>query len=150
MELGIIIGIVIVGLLYFGIPMFLKYKNAKMKYDEAKRKYEKAERDKKLKEIGDHIINRPELSNSIKKVVTDAVRVSLREFRSTYLECDEIRIWTQSMFTFQLQCRLEKAYIRGLGLTSKEDIDECKEFVREIIKICHLEAVRLYPELKEY
>lgn len=127
-----------------------EYRLKKRAYEIAKRKHEEAEKSKERKLLGKHIIEQAELMPSIKQVVRHAVKKVVREMQSCYMDCDETNIWLTGMFTFQLQCRLEKAYIGALNLTLDNDIDECKEFVREIIKTCHLEAVKVCPELKEY
>jgi len=108
-------------------------------------KEEKIERDKAAI-CGPKIIDRPEFSENIKKVLRKAVNAKVKSLRSSlYYEANEVNIWTTSIYTFQLQCFLEKIYSKSI--TSEED---CKEFVRNIIKTCHLEAIRLYPEQKEY
>ena len=143
---GFFIVLVVIGLLYYIIKSFLQYKDAKMKYDEAKRKEVKRKERLEITTCGNHIINRPEFSEGIKKTLTRAVKVKVKDLRSTYFDCDEVNIWTTSIFTFQLQCLLEKSY---RSVMKEEDEDGLKEFVRELIKTCHLEAVSLYPEQKE-
>lgn len=60
---------------------------------------------------------------------------------------DKTNIWTESIFTFQLQCRLEKMVAKYFKGMTEED---GKEMVREVIKMFHLRTIEKYPELKEY
>lgn len=61
---------------------------------------------------------------------------------------NEVNIWAISMFTIQLQSKLEVLF-KELNNRQETEFDY-KECVREIIQNYHLEVVKVYPELKEY
>lgn len=148
----VLVILVVLALAYYIGKELIKYANDKRVYREHQIKEAEKEKEREIKLIGQKIINRPELDDGIRKVITKAVKIKVRSLRSTYFDCDEVNIWTTSIFTFQLQCELEEVYGRAKQKVSGElaNVDEVKEFVREIIKVCHLEAVRMFPELKEY
>lgn len=102
---------------------------------------EKREKIEEIQRVGRDIINRPAFNEKTKLLLHKAVKVTIRKLRRSGFDADEIIIWTSSLCNFQLKCLLEDAY---------KDVPDSDELVRALIKLCHLEAVRLYPDLKEY
>lgn len=85
------------------------------------------------------------------QLIKFAVQQAINFVKPSYHYINEVNVWTCSMFTAQLQYKLEKLFTKAYAMENKNISEaDVKEYVRQIIKKYHLQVVAVYPELKEY